>query len=304
MELRQLTTFCVVAADLSFTRAAEALNYAQSSVTAQILSLEEELGTKLFERLGKRVSLTDAGRRLLPYAERLLRLAEEARDAAQGDEEPSGTLHIGSPESLCVYRLMPVLSQFRSRFPQVHVTFRPGFCADLRRELQEGRLDICFLLEPPLHTVGLIIEPLVPESLLLLTFPGHPLTTLDRVDPARLAGEPLLLTEVGCSYRVPFERTLAQAGARPGAVLEFGSIEAIKHCVMAGMGITFLPAITVTSELAQGRLVALPWTGGDYGLITQMAVHKDKWLSPALRAFLDLSRSVLGTAHEQIAAAG
>jgi DNA-binding transcriptional LysR family regulator len=293
MELRQLATFQAVASTLSFTRAAEALDYAQSSVTAQIQGLEAELGVPLFERLGKRVVLTDAGQRLQGYAERMLRLAEEARSAVQDGEEPAGALTIGAPESLCVYRITQVLSRYNARFPRVQVIFHPGMCAELQRALHEGKLDLAFLLEPLLPSGTLVVEALIPEPMLLLAHPGHHLARAPRVEPYMLDAEAVLLTEAGCSYRVPFERSLAQAGARPANITEFGNIEAIKQCVMAGMGVAFLPAITVAGELAQGRLVALPWTDEDYGLLTQMAWHRNKRISPALRAFIDLTRQVL-----------
>lgn len=293
MELRQLATFAAVARDLNFTRAAEELGYAQSSVTAQIQALEAELGAPLFERLGKRIALTASGRRLLPYAERLHRLAEEAQSVVAAGDEPGGTLVVGAPESLCAYRMPPVLSRFRRHFPRVELIVRPGVCADLRRGLADGSVDVGFLLEPPIQQFNLHVEQLVAEPLRLVTYPGHRLARLPRVEPQDLAGEPLLLTEVGCSYREPFERTLSRAAARPGVVLEFGSVEAIKQCVMAGMGLSFLPLIAVEAELDRGRLVALPWTGGEYGLVTQIAWHRDKWLSPALRALVDLSREVL-----------
>ncbi len=136
------------------------------------------------------------------------------------------------------------------------------------------------------------------ERLLLLAHPDHALTKLPSVGVRQLHGEPMLLTEAGCSYRAAFERSLAQAGTRPGSILEFSSVEAIKQCVIAGMGITVLPAFTATAELARGQLVALPWSESTYGLVTQMAWHRDKWISPTLRAFLDLSREVLS--EEQI----
>src|SRR5688500_4041002 len=107
MDLRQLNTFCTVAHALSFSRAATSLNYVQSSVTAQIQTLEDDLGVQLFDRMGKRVALTDAGKRLLLYAEKILRLAEEARSAVKTDEEPGGTVVVSAPESLCTYRLGP-----------------------------------------------------------------------------------------------------------------------------------------------------------------------------------------------------
>jgi len=292
MDLQRLTTFLTVADTLNFTRSAEALDYAQSSVTAQIRDLEHELGVPLFERLGKRVVLSTAGRRFIPYAERLLQLVEEAKLAIPDYQEPGGTLTVGAAESMCTYRLPPVLSRFHEQFPKVQLTFRPDDDADLPRMLVEGKLDICILLAKPVHPGNLVVETLAPEPLAVVTYPSHPLAQLSSVHPSHLHGETLLLTESGCVYRELFQATLAQDSVS-GHVLEFGSIEAIKQCVMACMGISFLPVVAVEAELAQGRLVRLPWSAGDYCLTTQLAWHRDKWLSPALRAFIDLTRSVM-----------
>src|SRR5436190_8129479 len=126
MDLRQLATFRMVATTLSFTQTAATLGYVQSSVTAQIQALETDLGVPLFDRLGKRVTLTDAGQRLLHYAEKMLDLAEEARSIVPGDTEPTGSLTISAPESLCAYRLPVVLNEFRKRYPQVRLMFLPS----------------------------------------------------------------------------------------------------------------------------------------------------------------------------------
>src|SRR5579884_869253 len=138
MDLRQLTTFRMAATTLSFTRTAEALGYVQSSVTAQIIGLEEELGVKLFDRLGRRLALTDAGERLLPYAERMVALAAEARAAASGTAEPAGLLTMSAPETLCTYRLPALLRRFRERYPNVMLRLKPTVDEDVRRLLVEG----------------------------------------------------------------------------------------------------------------------------------------------------------------------
>src|SRR5262249_39249177 len=138
MELRHLATFSALSRTLNFTRAATQLHYAQSSVTAQIQALEEELGTPLFNRLGRRVTLTDAGRRFLSYAERVLALVEEGRNALGSGEEMVGTLTLGAPETLCTYRLPALLHAYRTRYPAVHLSYRPAPVDDLRRRVGEG----------------------------------------------------------------------------------------------------------------------------------------------------------------------
>jgi DNA-binding transcriptional LysR family regulator len=297
VELRTLQTFGAVADALSFTRAAEALGYAQSSVTAQIKALEAELGLPLFERLGKRVVLTEAGERLRGYATKLLALEEEARLAVSGTAEPSGTLHIGAPESQCTYRLPPLLAQFRERFPRVKLIFRPGSCAELRRSVLEGSLDVAFTMDVEAEPPGLQARWISTDPIRVLARPDHPLTRLARVTPHDLAGEVVLHTEASCTYRQLFDRILAEAGVRPEVAVEWASLEAIKHSALAGMGLAVLPEMAVAAEVAAGTLVILPFEPA-FTVDTQMVWHKDKWLSPALGAFLALAeeRFALATA--------
>jgi DNA-binding transcriptional LysR family regulator len=305
MDLRQLTTFRHLAATLSFTRTASALGYGQSSISAQIKALEEELGLRLFERLGRRVTLTDAGQRLLVEAERLLELAQglpaaiaEPRGA---DAEVHGTVVMSAPESVCAYRLPPLLRAYRARHPSARLLFRAGPVADLRRRVREGELDAAFVLEPPIRDRALATESLAAEPVLVVAAPEHPLASSPAVRPTDLDGESLLLTEGGCGYRTQFEHALAMAGVQPVETLEFGGIEAIKQCAMVGMGIAALPAMAVSEEVRAGQLVALRWAGPPFRLALQMVWHRQKWRSPSLEALLALSREVLMPSEERIA---
>src|ERR1700688_1376186 len=121
MEVRQLQIFCTLVEELNFTRTAERVHTVQSNVTAQIKALEEELGVPLFDRLGRRVALTDAGRRFQPFAEQALAAMEQGQRAVQAGSQPSGPLRIGAPESVVTYRLPLVLKDFRRRFPHVEL---------------------------------------------------------------------------------------------------------------------------------------------------------------------------------------
>src|SRR5580658_8644329 len=208
MEVRQLQIFRTLAEELNFTRTAEKVNTVQSNVTAQIKALEEELGTPLFDRLGRRVSLTDAGRNFLPYS-----------------------------------------------------------------SIKSCRLRT--------------------ERILLLAEASHPLANRSTVKPADLAAQNLLLTESGCSYREKLDRALASANIRPANVTEFSSVEALKECIALGMGIGLLPEIVVARELRQNRLKALHWTGPSLDIVTQILWHKDKWISPAMAAFMELVKGKL-----------
>lgn len=294
MDLRQLTTFTAVANARGFTRAALALNYAQSSVTAQIQALEEELGVPLFDRLGHKVALTDAGRRLQVYAARMLALAEETRAAVTESAEPSGAVVIGVVESLCTYRLPPLLRAYRQRCPHVQLLLHSMPITDPWRGLFDGTMDAALNLSETQPVPGLEVEPLPRERLVVIAAPEHPLAGARRVAPADLENEPVLLTEGACGYRNLFEASLTRAGVTPASTLEFSSVEAIKQCVMAGVGIAVLPEMAVHEELANGRLVALRWSEPDFAIGAYFVWHKDKWQSPALRAFREMVHEVLG----------
>ena len=291
MELRQLETFRAVAAELSFTRAATALDYAQSSVTAQIQTLESELGVRLFDRLGRRVALTDAGTRLLVYAERLLSLAEEARTTLADGGEPAGTLTIGAPETVLTYRLPSVLQRFRARLPRVRLLFRPTPNAELQRAIADGSLDVGFGLGEPMQARGLAVELLGTEPLVIVAAPEHLLAGAAQVEPTQLQHETILLTRPGCGYRALFISTLSAGGVQLAGSLDFGSVEAIKQCVAAGVGIAALPRAAVRSELDDGRLVALAWSGPPLAVAVQLLWHPAKAWSPPLRAFLEIARA-------------
>lgn len=297
MDLRQLTIFREVAKQLNFTKAAISLNYVQSNVTAQIHALEEELGVPLFDRLGKQVVLTDAGQQLLDYAERLLALAAEAQTAISTGKVPQGTLKIGSSETLCVHRLPALLRAYRNAYPRVHLIFRPSPVAELRRLVREGSIDVAFMFDEKERLESPGDELLTYEPVWLLAAPDHPLAALESVVPADLAGADLLLTETGCCYRALFERVLSRAGVYPDTLMEFSNQEAVRQCVMTGLGMTVMPALAVRSEVEQGRLCQLPWNGPDLTIATRLIWHKDKWLSPALDAFLRMARSMFKTAE-------
>jgi DNA-binding transcriptional LysR family regulator len=292
MELRHLFTFIAVVESGSFTKAAGHLGYAQSSITAQIQSLEAELETPLFDRLGKKIVLTSAGQRFLPYAQEITKLHAQAKDAIRYNAEIAGTIVIGAPESLAAFRLPQIIREYKSLYPQVHIILKPGQCWEMPDRLRTGEQDLAFMLEvgneneeKDMHK-----ETLVEERMALIAPKGHPLADKGPVDPCLLKDEVILQTEPGCTYQRLFEHSLNNNGVYPSQRLEFWSIEAIKNCVMSGLGLSFLPLITVRSEIEQGELVQLDWDDVPQRLVTQMAYHRKKALSPALQELIRLAR--------------
>lgn len=294
MEIKQLVTFQKAAELLNFTRTAEQLNFAQSSVTAHIKALEDEFAVPLFDRLGKRLKLTNAGEKLLQYANQILMLSDEAHKIICAHEEPEGLLVIGASESLCTYRLPPVLSMFKQRYPKVRFHFVPGSSDQgLVDQLLKGTLDAAVLMDTGEETKLLCVERLRQEPIVLAASADHPLAKLDKVGPEELYQEPLLLTEKNCCYRRGLDRALAERQLVPEQISEFASIEAIKQCVIAGIGAALLPQMTIQRELANGTIKILPWTDDSMQIFSQLAWRRDKWVSPALNAFLQMAQTLL-----------
>ncbi|PEF41051.1 LysR family transcriptional regulator [Bacillus wiedmannii] len=295
MEIKQLITFKVAADSLNFTQTAKKLNFAQSSVTAQIKTLEAELGTPLFERLGKRLFLTEAGRKFQLYADKMIALSNEAKMAVK-DEEIAGTLIIGAQESQCTYRLPSILKRFKAQFPQIKLIFKPAHSnKDAKEQLMEGKVDLAFILDECKTEDALHVEPLMKEELKIVAASGHRLLEQRFITTKDLESETLLLTELGCSYRILFEELFRTEDVYPANKIEFVSVEAIKQCVIADLGIAVLPAIVVEKDIREGTIKELHVENVISPIYTQIAWHKDKWMTAPLQQFIDVTREFFTT---------
>jgi len=293
MELRDLRTFVTVASLLNFNRAGRALNAAQSTISVRIRALEDELGVRLFDRLGRRVLLTDAGERLLAYGRRLVDLEEEARAEVACDASARTVLSVRLPETLCAQRLAGVLARFRSVRPGVRLRLLPCATGGLADDLRRGLADLAFVLANEVISRDMRSEFLGTEELALTVAPGHVLAARGEIGPRDIAEQPLLLSTSDCSYRRILEGIVAQAGRTPEPAIECGSVAAVKAYAAAGLGVTILPVAAIGAELAAGALVVLPWAEGPLEAAALMLWHKNKWLSPALADFMDICRADL-----------
>ena len=292
MEVRQLQTFCVLAEELNFTRTAERVFTVQSNVTSQIKALEGELGVPLFDRLAKRVILTEAGRRFRPYAEKALAAMDQGYRAVKFGTEPAGPLNIYAPESVLTYRLPEVLKLFRKRYPKVELVFRPESDSKLADELECGKLDLAISMSDSVDAGHLTSMGMRSEDVYLFSTPDHPLANAKKIYAKDLVDQTLLLTESGCGYRKKLDMQLAAANVRPQHVTEFSSVEAIKQCVQAGMGIGLLPEIVIACELKKKQFRVMNWHA-KMNIATHIVWHKDKWISPGMQAFLDVLKERL-----------
>lgn len=308
MELRDLKTFVAVARLQSFHRASDELHTAQSTVSARIAALEEDLGVRLFERLGRRIVLTEPGHRLLDYARRMVDLEDETRAWVCGEGESRGSISVRVPESLCAYRLGAAIRAMRQRFPRMALSFTACTSEGLDRDLRGGLTDLAFLMTDSVSGKDLVVEALSVESLALVCGPGHRLAGLAEVRAEDLAGETLVLSKADCSYRALFEGLLEEGGVETAPGLEFSSAAALRGCVLEGGGVSILPGFAVKREIERGELKILPWAGPRLETAVLMLHHREKWLSPPLAAFMKLVREEFAIppmgAHSITAAGG
>lgn len=297
MDIRQLTTFHKVATLLSFTRAANELKYAQSSVTAQIKSLESSLGIELFQRFSGRIQLTPAGQRFLPYAEQMIDLAGEARGMAVGAGELSGPLTIGTMESITSYRMPPILEYFHHRYPQLQLTLRPSLCAETLHSLRQGTFDMGFLMEAETRHPGVESEVLGSEPLVIVAAPDHQLAKESKIGIEQLRECQVLAPEAGCAYRELFEVELNNGSGEPVPFLEFGNIESIKRGLSAGLGISLLPAMTVAEDIAAGSFAVLDWEP-PFEVFTQIAWRRGRQVTREMHLFIDRTMECMAAEYQ------
>lgn len=281
MELTDLQTFAAVARTGGITRAAETLNTVQSNVTQRIKALEAEIGAALFERHSRGMTLTGAGRRLLPYAQRMAALSREAVLAARDDGEPKGPLAIGSMETTAAVRLPTLLADFHRRFPAVRLSLRTATTADLVAAVLEGSLDGAFVAGPVAHA-DLTATLAFSEELVLVT--ARHLTSLAELRAATPeSGPTALVFRTGCTYRQRLEQVLTEFGWPSATRFELGTLDGMIGCVAAGMGVTLLPrAVAGKNDTVRVHSLGSAQSRVETLFVTRRAAHDYS----ALRGFI------------------
>jgi len=268
------------------------LGYTQSNITSQIRNLEEELDVKLFDRLGRGIQLTSEGKRFLVNAENILAQCNRAKEEFS-PEIYRGTLNIGAAETLCVYRLPRLLLEYREKYPLVEIRVQTESCTRLFELIRSNGVDVALALTGQIHQTDMLIDILHQEAMAIVVSPLHRLAGKKNIEPFDLSGECLIITSEGCGYRPIILSVLHNYQITPNTIMQLTSIGAIKECTACGLGFAVLPRIAVTDELERGKLIELNWSGPRFDVKTQLIYHQDKWISPAIRAFLTLARRLV-----------
>jgi DNA-binding transcriptional LysR family regulator len=277
---------------MNFNQAAKVLHFSQSTVSAQIKTLETEVGKELFKRIGKSIQLTEVGAKMLVYADKLLAIQAEAMAEISGRNLVSGLLTLRMPQTMASHYLPRVLGDYQPRFPGMRLDITSCAMHSLEHELQIGTVDLAFLFADSISAQNLECELLRIETLAIVTHPGHPLAAKEAVNFRDLEGMVLLYPKSDCGYRMPFEQTLITERVTPATVVEINSIEAIKQTIKAGVGITIIPEIAVRDDLKKGELAKLSWAE-TLETAVLMIRYRNKWLSPAVEAFRQAMRRLV-----------
>ncbi len=249
MEMRHVKTFCAIVKYGSFSKAAHALGYAQSTVTAHMKALENDLHLPLFDRLGKKILLTKAGHQFHPYALELLAIYEKAQEIPQNTDQLEGTLSITSNESLAVYRLPQLLRTYKQKNPKVNIVLETNTNEQALQKLREGETDIVFIIGECIEHNDFITRTFSNETFGWILPPHYSIQS----NPfCLLKDTQFIFTEQSCGYRPMVDRFLRQSGNIPAKTFETSNVEVIKQSVMCELGISILPYIVV-QESCQKR---------------------------------------------------
>ncbi|MED4454776.1 LysR family transcriptional regulator [Metabacillus fastidiosus] len=277
MEFKDLQVFQMVAETGNITRAAKELNYVQSNVTSRIQKLETELNTPLFNRHNRGMILTPEGKKLLHYSEKILLLMSETKKVVQSSGTPCGKLEIGSVET--VIKLPVILSAYNKKYENVDLSLESGVTEKLQEKVLNYQLDGAFVTEAGQHP-SLVHHDVFQEELVLIS--DRTLTSLEQ-----LKNKPFLVFSEGCGYRAKLNEWLKDERITPMKMMEFGTFETILGSVIAGLGITFVPKLSV-AHLEERGLIHCHSIPDKYSKINTIFIRrKDTYLTPTVKAFIE-----------------
>ena len=300
MDLRSLQTFIEVAELGSFTRAGERLGYSQPTVSFQIRQLEQELGVPLFDRIGHTVSLTDAGREALDYAQRICNLSREMTVSGIQNRPVSGVIRLGMADSLCGPLIARGFARFRQEYPNITLHIYDAGTGELFRMLDHNEVDLICTMDSRVYNTAYVTAQEEAIGTHFVVGRGHPLADQKTVKVEQLLDQPFLLTEKGMSYRRLLDENLAARSLEVRPVLETARADIICGLTVQNMGIGFLPDYVTEADVRSGHLIRLPVEDIRVTVWKQIIYRRDKWLSPQMKAMIGyLSGICLQDGEEQ-----
>lgn len=294
MNTKYLLTLKAILETGSFQKAADSLNYTQSTVTFQMKQLEEELSIKLFEKIGRKMVLTQAGKDILPCFESILQAEEQIGNYGKKLSELTGTLRLAIPDSILIYNLQPFIRAFSQKAPRVQLVINSIPSGEINRSIVDGTADLGVNCEKDHYPDTVVHKKLGTYQAMLVASPEADSRLLDFVTPHQRKPVSLICNEPEGYYQMDMDRYLEARDIRLEPYMKLQSIEAVKRCVMSNLGLAVVPTYSVEEELKNGSLIPVK-TELDEKLYHSVYVyHKNKWLGPQMELALKLLKQTVG----------
>ncbi len=294
MEMRRIEAFCKVVEFKSFTKAAEALFLSQPTISEHVRSLEESVGEKLIDRLGREVAPTPAGRILYQYARNIIQMRDEVIQALeQFRGRLSGRLILGGSTIPGTYLLPKIIGDFKTTYPDIQITLKIGDTADIAEQVMDGNLE-AGVIGSKWTDRRIVSEELCHDDLVLAVYPGHPWAKTAKISLAELAGQPFISRERGSGTRTVTQKILDDNNFDSGklnSIAEMGSTEAVRQGIKAKIGVSILSRQAVAEDIDHGAIVSVDIKGLRLSRPIFLVQRKNRQNSPLCATFLGIPPS-------------
>lgn len=293
MNTKNLETLVTILETGSFQKAATKLNYSQSTVTFQVKQLEEELSLKLFEKIGRRMELTQAGRDILPYINTILQSAEQINNYQKSISEMTGTLRLVAPDSILIYIMQPIIQEIMHKAPNLRLIVNSLPAEEINQAIIDGAADIGIDCDKGNFPDSIIHKAPRPFTACLIASPFIDPKETDFITPHQVKPFSMVLNETKANYHRAITAYFDKKDIVLNPDMKLQSIEAVKRSVMNNLGIAYVPEYAVEAELKSGALLRLKTELDDRMFPGVCVYHKNKWISPQMQLAFDVL-------HEQL----
>ncbi|MDR1159260.1 MAG: LysR family transcriptional regulator [Syntrophomonadaceae bacterium] len=288
MDLKYLVTLKTILETGNFQKAAKRLNYTQSTITFQIHQLERELSVKLFERIGRKMVMTQAGKDILPQIDDIIQAWEKISNYGKSGVELSGSLKIAMPETLLNYKMQPVLKSFKEQAPGLKLSLQALNCDVILEQINNGALDIGVHYDLGRNNYKLEMRKLSAYNLALVASPDFPEQYEDFITENQRKPVNIIGNEI---FRHILAKYLKNKNIVLDSTIELWSIEAIKKSVASNLGVALVPCFSVEEDIRRGLLKEIKTELGKTTVTALCTYHKNKWINPAMNLFMQLLKS-------------
>jgi DNA-binding transcriptional LysR family regulator len=287
LNFNQLRVFYQAAKHMNFTAAAGELFITQPAVTFQVKSFEDYCSLKLFKKRGRRIFLTDEGRTLLEYAERIFKYEKEIENVIDEMRElKRGVLRLGTTKAYARYFMPLMITTYHQKFPNIKIQLYEGSSAEMIYSLVDFKIEVAVIVKMIDHA-EVDFFPFSKEEMVLIAGPNHHLAQKRAITFRDLSREPFIMKETGSGTRKRVEELFARSHCTPNTLMETSNTEFIKQLVQRGEGVSFLVRESVAAELREEQLIEVPLKGPTIFLDVSIATLKDQVLSPPAAAFVN-----------------